>query len=405
MRIFLRSAALAGAVLLAGVTSAQANKGFSDNVVKIGVLADMTGVFSDLSGANSVTAARMAIEDFIENEQPEFKIELVVADHQNKTDVAASRAREWFDVDGVDMITDTINSAVALAVSNVAREKNRVLMVTGSGSTALIHEQCSPNTILYAWDTYSIASSLGRTITRGGKKKWFFITVDYALGQAIEKDTIKGIEDEGGTVVGSLKHPINASDFSSFVLTAQSSGADVIGIANAGGDLINTVKAASEFGVSQTLAPMAGTLADVHSMGPHAAQGMQLVEGFYWDRDDESRAWSERFFKLRNRMPIMLQAGLYSAVTTYLKAVKEVGTDDPEIVLKQLKSMEINDFFARNGKIREDGRMVYDLYHFEVKSPREAKGPWDYYHLRGVIPGEQAFQPLSESRCELVANE
>lgn len=402
MNILLRSAAVAGAMLLAGATFAQGSKGYSGDTVKIGVLADMSGVFSDLSGASSVTAARMAIDDFIKNEKPSFKIELVSADHQNKTDVAASRAREWYDVEGVDMITDVINSAVALAVSNITKEKNKVLMVTGAGTTALINEQCSPNTILYAWDTYSIASSLGRAITKGGKKKWYFVTVDYALGQAIEKDTIKGIQAEGGKVVGSLKHPINASDFSSFMLTAQASGADVIGIANAGGDLINAVKAASEFGVTQTLAPMAGTLTDVHSMGLDVAQGMVLVEGFYWNRDDESRAWSQRFFKERNRMPIMLQAGLYSAVTTYLKAVKELGTDDAATVLEHLKQTEINDFFAKNGKIREDGRMVYDLYHVEVKSPRESTQPWDYYHVRGVIPGEQAFQPLSESRCALV---
>lgn len=402
MKILLRSAAAAGAMLLAGTTFAQGSKGYSDNTVKIGVLADMSGVFSDLSGASSVTAARMAIDDFIKNEKPSFKIELVYADHQNKTDVAASRAREWYDVEGVDMITDVINSAVALAVSNITKEKNKVLMVTGAGTTALINEQCSPNTILYAWDTYSIANSLGRAITKGGKKKWYFVTVDYALGQAIEKDAIKGIQAEGGKVVGSLKHPINASDFSSFMLTAQASRADVIGIANAGGDLINAVKAASEFGVTQTLAPMAGTLTDVHSMGLDVAQGMVLVEGFYWNRDDESRAWSQRFFKERNRMPIMLQAGLYSAVTTYLKAVKELGTDDAATVLEHLKQIEINDFFAKNGRIREDGRMVYDLYHVEVKSPRESTQPWDYYHVRGVIPGEQAFQPLSESRCALV---
>lgn len=402
MRFLLKTAVAAGALLLAGAVSAQGSKGISGDVVKIGVLADMSGVFSDLSGANSVLAARMAIDDFIKNEDPSFKIELVTADHQNKPDVAASRAREWYDVDGVDMVTDVINSAVALAVSNITKEKNKVLMVTGSGTTALIHEQCSPNTILYAWDTHSIASSLGRTITKSGKKDWYFVTVDYALGQAIEKDTIHGIEEEGGKVLGSLKHPMGASDFSSFMLTAQSSGADVIGIASAGGDLINAVKSANEFGVTQTLAPMAGTMIDVHAIGLEAAQGMVLVEGFYWDRDDESRVWSQRFYKERKRMPMMLQAGLYSAVTTYLKAVKELGTDDADQVLRHLRTMEIDDVFAKNGKIREDGRMVYDLYHFEVKSPAESRRPWDYYHQHGVIPGEQAFQPLSESRCSLV---
>jgi len=404
MKRIQKPAAVAAGLLLAAACAAAQAKGYSNDTVKIGVLGDMSGVFSELSGNNSITAAKMAIDDFIRNEKPSFKIELVTADHQNKPDIAASRAREWYDVDGVDMITDTINSAVALAVSGITRDKNRVLMVTGAGTTQLINEQCSPNTILYAWDTYAISNSLARSITRTGKRKWYFITVDYALGQAIEHDAINAIKAEGGTVVGSLKHPIATPDFSSFLLTAQGSGAEVIGIANAGGDLINAVKTAREFGVSktQTLAPMAGTMTDVHAMGLDAAQGMMLVEGFYWNRNEESRQWSERFFKERNRMPIMLQAGLYSAITTYLKAIKELGTDDAKTVLDYLRTVEINDVFAKNGKIREDGRMVYDLYLLEVKKPAESTGPWDYYHVRNVIPGQEAFQPLADSRCPLV---
>ncbi|MBQ8106812.1 MAG: ABC transporter substrate-binding protein [Afipia sp.] len=381
-------------------------QGISNGTVKIGVLGDMSGVFQDLSGASSVAAAKMAVDDFVKNEKPSFKVELVTSDHQNKPDIAVSRVREWYDVDGVDMVTDAINSAVALAVSGVTREKNRVLMVTGAGTTALINEQCSPNTILYAWDTYGISNALAGSITRSGKKNWYFLSVDYALGQAIEKDATRAIDAAGGKVVGSRKHPTGTADFSSFVLTAQNSGADVIGLANAGGDLINSVKAAQDFGITQkqTIAPMAATLMDIHAIGLASSQGLMLVEGFYWNRNDESRAWSERFFKERNRMPIMLQAGLYSAITTYLKAVKETGTDDAKTVLDHMKKMEINDLFAKGGRIRADGRMVYDMYVLAVKKPAESKKAWDYLEIRDTISGKDAYQPLSDSRCPLVKN-
>ena len=404
MKVIQNFAAVAAIAMLSGGNVLAQGTGISNDTVKIGILGDMSGVFQDLSGASSVAAARMAVDDFIKNEKPSFKVELVISDHQNKPDIAASRAREWYDLEGVDMITDTINSAVALAVSGITRDKNRVLMVTGAGTTSLINEQCSPNTVLYAWDTYGISNSLAGSITKAGKKNWYFLTVDYALGQAIEKDAIKAIGAAGGTVVGTRKHPIGTSDFSSFVLAAQSSRADVIALANAGGDLINAVKAAREFGVSQTqtLAPMAGTVIDVHALGLEAAQGMVLVEGFYWDRNDELRAWSQRFYKERNRMPMMLQAGIYSAVTTYLKAVKETGTDDAKVVLNHMRKMEINDIFAKAGRIREDGRMVYDMYLLEVKKPSDSKGPWDYLAVRDTIPGAKAYQPLSESRCPLI---
>ncbi len=376
--------------------------GISNNVVKIGVLGDMSGVFQDLSGANSEAAARMAIDDFVKNEKPPFKVELVVSDHQNKPDIAVSRVRAWYDVDGVDMVTDAINSAVALAVSGLTRDKNRVLMVTGAGTTSLVNEQCSPNTVLYAWDTHGISNALAGSITRAGKKNWYFLTVDYALGQAIEKDATEAIVAAGGKVIGSRKHPTGTADFSSFVLSAQSAGPDVIGLANAGGDLINSVKAARDFGITQTLAPLAASLTDVHAIGLDAAQGMILVEGFYWNRDDESRAWSQRFFKQRNRMPIMLQAGLYSAITTYLKAVKETGTDDAKTVLDHLKKTEINDVFAKGGRIREDGRMIHDMYVLAVKKTTESRAPWDYADIREKIPGNSAYPPLSESKCSLV---
>lgn len=391
------------ALLIAGGAHAQ---GISNGTVKIGVLGDMSGVFQDLSGASSIAAAKMAVDDFIKNEKPPFKVELVTSDHQNKPDIAVSRVREWYDVDGVDMVTDAINSAVALAVSGVTREKNRVLMVTGAGTTALINEQCSPNTILYAWDTYGISNALAGSITRSGKKNWYFLSVDYALGQAIEKDATRAIETAGGKVVGSRKHPTGTADFSSFVLTAQNSGADVIGLANAGGDLINSVKAAQDFGITrkQTIAPMAATLMDIHAIGLPSAQGLVLVEGFYWNRNDESRAWSERFFEERNRMPIMLQAGLYSAITTYLKAVKETGTDDAKTVLDHMKKAEINDLFAKGGRIRADGRMVYDMYVLAVKKPADSKRAWDYLEIRDTISGTDAYQPLSDSKCPLVKN-
>ena len=281
MKVIQKFAAVAAIAMLSGGNVLAQRTGISNDTVKIGILGDMSGVFQDLSGASSVAAARMAVDDFIKNEKPPFKVELVISDHQNKPDIAVSRAREWYDLEGVDMITDTINSAVALAVSGITRDKNRVLMVTGAGTTSLINEQCSPNTVLYAWDTYGISNSLAGSITKAGKKNWYFLTVDYALGQAIEKDAMKAIGAAGGTVVGSRKHPIGTSDFSSFVLAAQSSRADVIALANAGGDLINAVKAAREFGIGQkqTLAPMAGTVVDVHALGLEAAQGMVLVEG------------------------------------------------------------------------------------------------------------------------------
>lgn len=378
--------------------------GYSDSMVKIGVLADMSGIFSDLSGEGSVIAARMAVDDFISEEKPGFDVELVVADHQNKTDVAASRAREWYDTQGVDMITDVINSAVALAVSEVTRDKNRVLMVTGSGSTTINNEQCSPNTIMYAWDTYSLANSLGRVLTEQGNKSWYFVTVDYALGKSVEYDATKALENNGGKVLGSLKHPMGASDFASFMLQAQSSGADVIGVASAGADLHNAVRAASEFGINkkQKVVGLAASMTDVHAIGLNTTQGMILAEGFYWDQDEISRAWSKRFMEKTGKAPNMLNAAIYSAISNYLNAVKTLGTDDADSVLKHLHKQEFNDLFATNGKIRADGQMVHDISLYEVKGPKESKGPWDYYTRIETIPAEQAYQPLSESRCVLV---
>ncbi|MBL7249455.1 ABC transporter substrate-binding protein [Alloalcanivorax sp. C16-2] len=392
---------LLGLVLLSSGASAAE---ISDGTVKIGVLSDMSGIFSDLSGEGAVTAARMAVDDFVAAHEPDFKVELVTADHQNKTDVAASRAREWYDTQGVDMITDVINSAVALAVSEVTRDKNRVLMVTGSGSTAINNEQCSPNTVFYAWDTYSLANSLGRTLTDQGYKTWYFVTVDYALGKAIEYDATKAVEGAGGKVLGSLHHPMGASDFASFMLQAQSSGAQVIGIANAGADLHNAIRVANEFGINQQqkIVGLSASMTDVHALGLATTQGMLLVEGFYWDQDEPSRAWSARFQEKTGNKPNMLNAATYSAITQYLTSVQTLGSDNAEAVLADLHGREINDMFARNGRVRADGQMIHDVYLYQVKTPAQSSGPWDYYRRLETIPAERAYQPLSESRCSLV---
>lgn len=376
----------------------------SGGMVKIGVLTDMSGVYSDLGGQGSVLATQMAIEEFKASAKPDFKIELVYADHQNKADVGANKAREWYDTQGVDVIVDTLNSAVALAVSKVTLEKNRVFMPSGAASTRLTNEDCSPNTVHYAYDTYALANGPGRMVTKQGKDSWFFLTADYAFGQSLEKDTADAVKASGGKVIGAVRHPLNASDFSSFLLQAQSSKAKVVGLANAGGDTINAIKAANEFGITknQTIVGLLTMITDIHSLGLPITQGMMFTEGFYWNLNPETRAWSRNYFLKHKKMPTMVQAGTYSSVLSYLKAVKAAGTDDAGPVMKKLKELPINDVFAKNGRIREDGRMVHDMYLVEVKKPSESKEPWDYYNIKAVIPGDQAFQPLSLSRCPSV---
>ncbi|MBE7422403.1 MAG: ABC transporter substrate-binding protein [Zoogloeaceae bacterium] len=376
----------------------------SGDMVKIGVLTDMSGVYSDLGGQGSVTAAQMAIDDFKAQAKPSWKIELVYADHQNKADVGSNKAREWYDTQGVDMITDALNSAVALAVSKVTLEKSRILIDTGAASTRLTNEDCSPNTVHYVYDTYALANGPGKAITKQGKDSWFFLTADYAFGHSLEKDTSDAVKASGGKVVGAVRHPLNASDFSSFLLQAQSSKAKVVGLANAGGDTINSIKAANEFGLtkSQTIVGLLTTIIDIHALGLPTTQGMMFTEGFYWNLNPETREWGRRFFGKHKKMPSMLHAGTYSAVMTYLKAVQASGTDEAATVMKKMKATPINDFFAKNGKIREDGRMEHDMYLVEVKKPAESKEPWDYYHIKAVIPGNEAFQPMSLSRCPLV---
>lgn len=395
-------AAVAAAVFQ--LASHAATPQVSDGVVKIGVLTDMSGIFSELAGRGSVIATQMAIEDFKAEAKPGFNIDMVFADHQNKADIGANKAREWYDTQQVDMVVDAINSAVAIAASNVTREKRRLLMVTGAGSMRLTNEDCSRHTISYTWDTYSTSRPQATAVTKEGARDWYFLTVDYALGQSIEEDGMAAVKAAGGRVVGSARHPIGTPDFSSFMLQAQASKAQAVGIASAGGDLINGIKAAREFGLTknQTLVPLSGSITDVHALGLQAAQGLFLTEAFYWDLNEKTRAWGQRFFAKHKRMPNLIHAGTYSAVQSYLRAVQAAGTDEASAVRKQLGQSRINDVFASNGRIREDGRMVHDMYLMQVKKPSESKYPWDYFHVKAVIPGDQAFQPLSESRCSLV---
>jgi branched-chain amino acid transport system substrate-binding protein len=398
------SRVVAVTIILAATCVSAFAQNISDGKVKIGVLTDMAGVFSDLAGAGSVTAAQMAVDDFVEKEKPPFKVELVSADHQNKPDIATGIARQWYDTGEVDLITDVINSGVALAVSSVAEAKNKALIVTGSGSTRLTNEQCSPNTISYTWDTYAFANGQSRIVKSLGLDTWYFVAVDYALGKSLVAEATEAITRSGGTVVGTVYHPISTTDLSSFLLQAQASKAKVIGFANAGADLLNSIIAAKDFNISpgQIVVPLVGTITEVNALGPKTTQGMILVEPFYWDLDDLSRQWSQRFFAKFGKMPNFVQAGIYSAITNYLGAVHMVKTDEVGAVIKQLKSMPINDMFARNGKIRADGRMVHDMYLVQVKAPGEIKGKWDYYNVKEVISGDEAFQPLSTSRCRLV---
>ena len=377
----------------------------SDNAVRIGVLTDLSGVYSDVSGKGTVVATQMAIDDFVAKERPSFKVEMVSADHQNKGDIAANKAREWFEREKVDVASELVTTSVALAVQKIAKEKNRIALISGAASTRVTNEDCNDVTVHWTYDTYAVANGTAKAVTKTGGKKWFFLTADYAFGHSLEKDAMEVVKANGGEVVGSVRHPFPGSDFSSFLLKAQSSGAQTIGLANAGGDTINSIKQAAEFGVTpkQSLAGLLMFITDVHSLGLKVTQNMYLTEGFYWNLNDETRAWSKRFFDQHKRMPTMVQAGQYSAVMHYLKAVKAVGTDDTAKVMAQMRKTPVNDFFAKNGTIREDGRMVHDMYLLQVKKPAESTVPWDYYHVRATIPAAEAFQPLAASKCPLVA--
>jgi branched-chain amino acid transport system substrate-binding protein len=373
--------------------------------LKLGAILDMSGLYADITGPGSETAAKMAAEDF-GGEVLGRKIEIVAADHLNKADLAASIARDMLDNQGVEAIIDVAASATALAAGEIAKARNKIVMYSGPASIRLSNEACGPYTVHYAYDTFSQANVTGLAAVKAGLDTWFFLTADYAFGQDLEKDTTNVVLKSGGKVVGSVKHPLNTSDFSSFLLQAQSSKAKVVGLANAGGDTINAIKQAAEFGLTrsggQKLSPLLAFITDIDSIGLETAQGLLLAESFYWDLNDDTRAFSKRFAERMKRPPTAAQAGLYSSVMHYLKAVKAAGSTDSAAVIKLMKDTPVNDMFARNGKIREDGRMVHDMYLFEVKKPSESKARWDDYKLLATIPGNEAFQPLELSRCPLV---
>jgi branched-chain amino acid transport system substrate-binding protein len=397
---------VAAAMVCAAVPHAASASNLSDGTVTIGVLTDMSSIFSDIGGKGSVVAAQMAVDDF-GGKVLGAPVKVISADHQNKTDVAATVARDWFDNQHVDMVEDMLPSSVALAVSNVAKEKHRIAIASGAGTTKLSNEACSPYTIQYSYDTYALTTSLVKAMARAGDNSWYFLTVDYALGASLEKDSVAALNAAGGKVAGESKHPMNASDLSSYLLQAQASHAKVIGLANAGADTVNAIKTAREFGITapgkQKIAGLQMFISDVHSLGLQSAQGMMLTTPFYWDRDDESRAWSQRFYAKTGRMPTFVQAGVYSSTLHYLKAVQASGTDASDAVLAQMRKTPVNDFFAKNGTIRSDGLMVHDMYIAEVKSPQQSKKPWDYYTIKQTIPAQEAFAPLSASHCALVA--
>ena len=376
-----------------------------DDGVTIGVMTDMSGVLSDLSGGGSLTAVKMAVEDFGGTALGK-PITVLDVDHQNKADIAANKANEWFDVQKVDMITDLTNSSVALAVMSVAERKKRIAIVNGAGATRITNESCTPYSIHYAWDTYAMANGTAKALLKRGGDTWFFLTADYAFGHQIERDVSQVVKEDGGKVLGSTRHPFNASDFSSFMLQAQASGAKIIGLANGGTDTINSIKSAREFklleGGRQSLAGLAVFITDIHGAGLADSQGLLMTEAFYWDANDETRQWSKRFFERMKKMPTAIQAANYSSTLHYLRAVQAAGNTDADQVMARMKQAPINDFFAKNGRIRADGRMVHDMYLMQVKAPAESKYPWDYYKMLATIPGEQAFMPLEKSTCALV---
>jgi len=387
---------------LAGAASAD------DKVVKIGALSDQSGLYADLSGPGSTVAAQMAVEDSGLTGKG-WKIDIISGDHQNKPDIGTSIARQWFDVDKVDIIVDVPNSGVALAVNNVVKEKNGVYINSGAATSDLTNAQCSPNTVHWTYDTYMLAHATGQALVKAGGDTWFFLTADYAFGQALERDTTAVVLANGGKVVGSVKHPLNTSDFSSFLLQAQSSKAKIIGLANAGGDTTNTIKQAAEFGIvkgGQKLAALLLFLTDVKAIGLETAQGLNFTETFYWDMNDQTRAFSKRFSgRMKNGAPpTMVQAGVYAGILHYLKALEALGGNphDGLKVVDKMKSMPTDDPLFGKGAIQPNGRKIHNAYLFEVKKPSESKGPWDFYKLVGTVPGEEAFTPLSESKCPLL---
>jgi len=375
----------------------------SDDTVKIGVLNDQSGLYADLGGPGSAIAARMAVEDFggVVLGRP---VEVVVADHQNKADIGAAIARRWFDTEGVDLVIGFDNSSVALAVEQLAAERNRIAIAGAVGSTAFTGKACTPTEASWIYDSYALTTSVARAVVAEGRDTWFFLTVDYAFGHSLEADASSAVRAAGGSVLGSVRHSLGTADFSSYLLQAQASGAKVVALANGGGDMVNAIKQAGEFGLArggQTVVALLVFITDVHSMGLQTAQGLKFVTAFYWDRDAESRVWAKRFFARHGRMPTMAQASVYSAIRHYLKAIAAAGTDEAKAVMAKMRELPVDDFYARNGRLREDGRLVHDMYFAEVKKPSESKEPWDDYKILDVIPGASAFRSLEDGGCPL----
>ncbi|MPT28521.1 MAG: ABC transporter substrate-binding protein [Achromobacter sp.] len=390
--------AIAGALLQAGAAQAQ----ISDDVIRIGFITDMSGVYSGPDGPGGAEAIKMAIEE-MGGEVNGKKIELLTADHQNKADIASAKAREWFDQRGLDLLIGGTNSSTALAMSKVAADKKKPIIVVGAGAPALTNEQCTPYTLNYAYDTVAQARGTGGAVVKAGGKSWYILTADYAFGHALQADTTKVVEAGGGKVIGSVKHPLSTSDFSSFLLQAQASKAEILALANAGADATNAIKAANEFGLTKTmrLAGMIMFINDIHAMGLQTAQGMYLTDSWYWNASDETRAWAQKFYERRNAMPSSLQAADYSSAIQYLRAVKATGTDDADKVLAYLRGNKLNDVYIKNGVVRPDGRVVHDMYLLQVKTPEESKAPWDYFKVVQTIDGNEAFTTKAETRCAL----
>ena len=395
--------AACAATLSVAFATAPSHAQISDDTVKIGVLTDQTGLYADATGPGSVEAVRMAIADF-GGKVAGKPIAMVDADHQNKADVGAAIARRWYEQENVDVVVDFANSAVAFAVLELSKQKNKAMLVSSAGSSDLTGKACSPNSVQWTYNTYALANSTARALVKEGAKSWYFVTVDYAFGHALRNDAAKTVEKLGGTVEGEVRHPLNSMDFSSYLLQAQGSNADVVAFANTGGDLASSIRQAQEFGLAskQKLAAFLMQTSDIHAIGLSAAKGLQLTTAYYWDLDDKTRDFAERFMAKTKKRPTMVQAGLYSAVTNYLKAVEKSGTDDGLKVIAQMKNMPIDDFFARNAYLREDGQLIHDMYLVQVKSPAESKGAWDYEKLVQVVPGKEAFATPEESACPLL---
>jgi len=407
MKLTARTFKLASLGLAASLAASSAHAADAADTIKIGVLTDLSGTYSDLAGGGSVWAAKRAVADWMKD-HPDAKIEVVQADHQNKPDIAANTARQWFDTDGVDVIVDLVTSSTALAVVNIAKEKNKVALVSGAGSSDLTGKACTPNSIHWTYDTFALANGTGAAVTKSGGDTWFFLTADYAFGQALERDTSAVVIKNGGKVLGTVKHPFPAQDFSSFLLQAQSSGAKVIGLANAGADTSNAIKQASEFGIvqgGQRLAGLLVFLSDVNALGLKTAQGLQFTEAWYWDTSDANRTFAKAFSAdMNGKYPTMVHAGVYSSIIHYLKAVDALKSDnDGAAIVAKMKEMPTDDPLFGKGSVRADGRKIHDMYLFEVKKPEDSKGAYDYYNLKATIPAAEAWRPLADSACPLVA--